>query len=88
MVKTVSLIDTACAALNNVKISDSGEVLAIAPCGYGDHYSEDGTGSPILLEFVNGVPRLLVWADINEGDPTHVIDLGGASESLRREIED
>jgi hypothetical protein len=27
--------------------------------------------------------RLVIWADINQQDPTHIIDLSGALESKR-----
>ena len=39
--------------------------------------------APILLERHDGKLRLVVWADINEQEPTHIIDLSGALESNR-----
>ncbi len=54
--------------------------------GYGDKYSRDGDGEPIAIDWQEGEPvRLLVWADINQDDPTHTIDLTGALESNRTE---
>jgi hypothetical protein len=46
---------------------------------------EEGVNEVVLFEFYEGKPRLLVWADINQEDPTHVIDLSGAMESERVE---
>lgn len=39
--------------------------------------------SPIYLEFFEGKWQLVVWADINQEDPTHRIDMSGAFERLR-----
>ncbi|MFA5311734.1 MAG: hypothetical protein WC375_00280 [Methanomassiliicoccales archaeon] len=57
--------------------------LNIQPVGYGDSASENGFGWPILLEKFSGKLRLVVWADINQCDPTHIIDLAGAKELCR-----
>lgn len=51
--------------------------------GYGDHNSPDGQGIPVLFEVYEGELRLLVWADINREDPTHIISLDGARERDR-----
>ncbi len=59
--------------------------VLLRPEGYGEHCSADGFGYPVLLELFGGEPRLLVWADINQEDPTHVISLAGAAESLREQ---
>ena len=48
--------------------------------GFGTKAMPSGTSAPIYLEIQNGVPKLYVWADINEEDPTHIIDLSGAKE--------
>lgn len=44
-----------------------------------------GDFPPIFIEFYDGKPRILIWADINEEDPTHVIDLSLALESNRED---
>lgn len=44
-----------------------------------------GDDSAIYLEFYEGKWQLLVWADINEEDPTHRIDMSGAFETNRLE---
>jgi hypothetical protein len=52
--------------------------------GHGTLTMDPGHGPVILLEYLDGVPRLIVWADINQEDPTHVIELRKASEKARR----
>ena len=39
-------------------------------------------GAPIFIEEKEGRWYLYVWSDITKEDPTHTIDLSGASESL------
>ncbi len=63
---------------------DCGESgINIRPKQYGDFGSHDGIGAPIYLELYEGELRLIVWSDINQQEPTHVISLEGAKESLR-----
>lgn len=50
---------------------------------YGEKAAADGDGSILALEVYEGRLRLLVFADINEEGPTHVIDLEGAREDRR-----
>jgi len=57
--------------------------IAIRPAGYGDAGSQDGYGCPVVIEYYDHDVRVLVWADINNQDPTHVISLAGALESKR-----
>jgi hypothetical protein len=61
----------------------NGRNLLIGFKGYGDLPSTKDDGYPVLLEVCNGRLRLVVWADINQEDPTHEIDLEGARESAR-----
>ena len=60
------------------------------PCGIGVRLEgcgmqemEPGTGAPIYIEFYDGKPRCLVWADIRNPDPTDVIEMDKAMESFR-----
>jgi len=62
-----------------VAIGENGGLL-IRPEGYGDCYSKDGEGTPILLDFHEGKMYLYVWSEINRENPTHVIDLSPALE--------
>ena len=53
--------------------------------GYGDYCSrKDGHGQQVMIENRHGVPHVIIWADINEEDPTHIVSLAGAAESERR----
>ena len=57
----------------------------IIPQGYGDASSADNCGCPVMLEIWEGELRVVVWGDINQEDPTHIISLEGALESKRIE---
>lgn len=59
--------------------------INIRPKQYGDFDSEAGFGAPIYLELYEGELRLIVWSDINQQEPTHVISLEGAREARRIE---
>ncbi len=48
--------------------------------GYGDLC---GGGEVVLVESRRGTPHVVVWGSINREDPTAVISLAGAAESLR-----
>jgi len=58
-----------------------GETLWISADGYEDAHGSDYI---IGLEVYGGRLRLLVWGDINRGDP-RIIDMEGALESARKE---
>ena len=57
--------------------------INIRPKGYGDFDSPSGFGAPIYIELHDGELRLIVWSDINEQEPTHVISLERAREDGR-----
>lgn len=80
------LIDNVTSQSVDYKLISSGTIkrdVGIAVEGYGDHYSKDGEGIPILMEYYDGKLRLLVWSDINSEDPTHIIDMDKAREDNR-----
>lgn len=56
--------------------------------GFGCCGVEEGYAGPVYIEYRDGVPHVLVWADINSEEPTHSISLAGASESLRAPEQD
>jgi hypothetical protein len=58
--------------------------LFIHPEGTG---TVDGPYAPILLEQHEGTLMLVVWADINQQEPTHLIDLSEAMESNRTDTD-
>jgi hypothetical protein len=66
-----------------IDIEQKHRSLSISPRDYGDKTSQDGNGTPIMLEVYKGKLRLLVWDDINQEDPSHVIDMEGARETER-----
>lgn len=68
-----------------VKVEIENGKIFICPEGYGDYSSQDGHGSPLMIEIWDGELRVVAWADINEEDPTAVIGLEGAREELREE---
>ena len=49
--------------------------------GYGDACSGEGHGFPIMVEVLNGEVRVVLWSEINQHDPTHVVPMEGARES-------
>jgi hypothetical protein len=58
--------------------------ISIRVEGYSDACSLDGCGTPILIERWEGELRVVIWGDINQEDPTHIISLEGARESKRK----
>jgi len=66
-----------------VRVVANGSALSIFPQGYGDFGSVERHGCPVFLELYRGRLRLVVFADIEQEDPTQVIDLEGARESRR-----
>lgn len=56
--------------------------------GFSDKTSDDHDGVPVLLDLSDGKLQLLVWADINQEDPTHIIDLEGARIEKREDDEE
>lgn len=57
--------------------------IAIGFDGYGDKTSMPGHGEPVFVEVNGGVPRVIVWGDITEEDPTDIIGLEDAKEEAR-----
>ncbi len=68
-----------------VSVEDFGIILGIK--GYSDHISEDDEGRLVWFEVYEGKLRLIVYADIQQEDPTHIINLEGARNERRCEDE-
>lgn len=66
-----------------VKIVAQSGAVYLRPEGTGDCTSEDGHGFPICLEYYEKSLRLVVWSDINQEDPTHIIPLENSLVSNR-----
>ncbi len=64
-----------------VRVVANESAVSIFPEGYGDYGSAEGHGCPVFLELHQGRLRLVVFADIGQEDPTHIIDLEGARET-------
>jgi hypothetical protein len=62
-------------------------IVMIGAEGYGEKTAADGAGFPVVVEFHEGKFRVLVWSDIDEEDPTHIISLEGAREDARQSDE-
>jgi len=60
-----------------------GQSICFFAEGYGDHYSQDGHGCPVMIENEDGILKLYVWDDINSEDP-RIISLVNARESQRK----
>lgn len=67
-----------------ISVTPTGGHLEIKIKGYGDYESEPNEGAVALLDIFDGEVKLCVYADINDPEPTHVIDLDGAREELRK----
>ena len=63
--------------------NDPGPAIEVFIKGMGTCNMAEGYGSPVYLEFYEDNWTLHVWADINQEDATHRIDLSGALESRR-----
>ena len=62
-----------------VRVTANDSAISIFPEGYGDFGSAPGHGCPVFLELYQGRLRLIVFADINDEEPT-IIDLEAARE--------
>lgn len=64
------------------KIEIHEEGILIGMQGYGVSGAE--FGFPVLVSLSNaGTPKVSVWADILDEEPTHEIYLGGAAEAIK-----
>ena len=69
-------------------VETDGKTIVIGFQGYSESTAEYGYGRPIHIEHYDGKLTLRVWGDINSEEPTHVIDLHGAQESLYQDPRD
>jgi hypothetical protein len=60
-----------------------GIAIFLEGCGMNEMEPGSSAGAPIYIEFYDGKPRCLVWADINNPDPTDVIEMESALEQNR-----
>ena len=84
-VALADVMDTSTTTSNvTISVESSNLALIIHPENMG---TWDGPYAPVLLERHRGKVRLVVWADINDQEPTHIIDMSGALESNRHSSE-
>lgn len=63
-----------------VRVEMSTQSILVFAEGYGNCCAEVGFGPQVCIELHNGEPRVIIWADYNSEEPTHIIPLGGAKE--------
>ena len=66
-----------------ISVNEASSCFLLQAKGYSDCNSQDDTGIPLVIENINGVLTLRVFADINQEDPTHVIPLNLAKNKNR-----
>lgn len=54
------------------------EGILIRPEGYGDKFSSDVDGWPVMIELYEGDIRVMIWGDIRQEDCTEIISLEDA----------
>lgn len=69
-----------------IDVSEQG--IFIGAKGYGEKTTYSHLARPIMIECDHGELRVIVWSNINEEDPTSVINMMGARESNRKEDEE
>lgn len=67
-----------------IRLAGSPHGVSLFALGYGDRTSAEGHGTPVFIELYKGELRVIVWADINKEDPTHIIPLGASREDRRQ----
>ncbi|HET6574107.1 MAG TPA: hypothetical protein VFG68_10925 [Fimbriiglobus sp.] len=67
-----------------IRLAVSPNGVSLYAEGYGDMGTMPGHGTPVFVELYRGELRVIVWADISQEDPTHVISLAGAREDRRQ----
>jgi len=63
------------------------EGILIRPEGYGDKFSSDIDGWPVMIELYEGEIRVLIWGDIRQDDTTEIISLEDARIDQREDDE-
>ena len=66
------------------KIRCSPHSISIGAEGYGEKTANDSEAFPVLIEYQDNQLRVIVWSDINNEEPTHVITMERAKEVYRQ----
>lgn len=85
MVKKITLTDQADyeAPTLNAEVEDFNGSILIKVEGYGEKCSDAENSHPVVIELYEGELRVIAWADINQEDATHIIDMSGAKSENR-----
>ncbi len=78
----VTLTDLETKQEHQVSINVTNGFIEIGFTGFGEAEAEDGDGTPIVIEMVNGVPVVRLFHDINSAEPM-TVRMDNARESLR-----
>ena len=65
---------------------EDADSVSVGVEGCGLMEMDSGFDRVVYVEIWEGVPRVLIWGDINNPDPTHIIDLSQALETNRKAI--
>ena|ERR1035437_9316861 len=76
---TVTLTDNNGKSIPCVIEASNGRIW-IAPQGYGEQSAKKGCGFPIGVELYDGKLSVMLWTDLNEGNPL-IVDMENAKES-------
>ncbi len=75
-------VDSNPATKTKIRFTDS--AIEVDFVGFGSSCMEEGFGYPVMIEIRKGIPHVIIFADINDEEPTYVISLAGAAESNRK----
>jgi hypothetical protein len=73
------------ARLVPVVVEEIDGTIGIGFTGFNEHAAPAGIGRPVRLDIHDNEPRVLIWGDINQEDPTHTVSLAGAADRQRKE---
>jgi hypothetical protein len=69
-----------------ISVTEMPNHIAISIAGHGDSLSNNDAGVPVIIEKYDGEFRVVIWGDINQEDPTHIISL--ADTKVEKKVED
>lgn len=72
----------------DIEVVQFNGTILIKAEGYGEKCSDAENSHPVVIELYEGKFRVIAWGDINQEDPTHIIDLSGAKEENRLDNQD
>lgn len=79
----VDVLDTNGNDVKRVWIDREVSAVAVGFDEFGMKHVAAGEAAILVIEVRDGIPHVVIWADIRSEEPTHVISLEGAREILR-----